>query len=103
MKIIDIKNNREFTNLIKSKKTSIIYFYSDLFVDVNNKVKVFVFNTYDISINFYFVNIKDNKDLFREQDITTYPIFRIYKDSDFIKEIFCNYENLDDIMTNFYK
>ena len=103
MKIIDIKNNREFTNLIKSKKTSIIYFYSDLFIDVNKKVKNFVNNICDISINYYFANIKDNKELFKQEDITTFPIFRVYKDSEFIKEIFCNYENLDDIMTNFYK
>ena len=103
MKLIKIKKLSDFNNIIKNKHVSIIYFYSDLFKNITEKINKFLENIYDVSILFYSVNIDDSLSIVKNDDITTFPILRIYKNSEFIKEIYCSYDELESILLKLYE
>ena len=101
MKFIELRSLKEFQNTIKKKTISIIYFYSDDFHTITNKINRFLDNNYDTSIIYYKINIIKYPEISKNEDITTFPILRIYRENEFIKEIFCTYSDIDNILKTF--
>lgn len=101
MKLIEIENIKIFNNLIKKKNLSVIYFYSTQFPDITNKIVNFLKDIYNLNIQFYSINIKNEK-IIKEVDLTTFPVLRIYKNNELIKEIYCSNCELDNILKNIY-
>lgn len=101
MKLIFINSIKEFKEAIKKKHVTVFYFYSEKFEELNIRISNILKDIYDTSIFFYSINIDKNKDIVDFVDLTTFPIFYIYKDSDFIKEIYCS-NKLEQTLKNLY-
>jgi hypothetical protein len=101
MKLEIINSIKEFKESIKKKHVTVFYFYSDKFEELTLKINNILKDIYDASIFFYSINIDKNKEIIDFVDLTTFPIFYIYKDSNFIKEIYCS-NNLEQTLKNLY-
>jgi hypothetical protein len=101
MKLSIINNIKEFKEAIKKKHITVFYFYSEKFEELNIRINNILKNIYDTSIFFYSINVNKNNEIVDFVDLTTFPIFYIYKDSNFIKEIYCS-NNLEKTIKNLY-
>ena len=103
MKLLELKNNKEFNNIISKRKLVVIYFYSKNCQEITNKNNKFLENIYNLNILFYCVDVYKNDSIVKKNDITTFPVLHLYKDNEFIKELFCNKSNLNEILNKLYE
>ena len=103
MKLLELKNNKEFNNIISKRKLVVIYFYSKNCQEITNKINKFLENIYNLNILFYCVDVYKNDSIVKKNDITTFPVLHLYKDNEFIKELFCNINNLNEILNKLYE
>ena len=103
MKLLELKNNKEFNNIISKRKLVVIYFYSKNCEEITNKIDKFLENIYNLNILFYCVDVYKNDSIVKKNDITTFPVLHLYKDNEFIKELFCNKSNLNEILNKLYE
>lgn len=103
MKLLELKNNKEFNNIISKRKLVVIYFYSKNCEEITNKINKFLENIYNLNILFYSVDVYKNDSIVKKNDITTFPVLHLYKDNEFIKELFCNINNLNEILNKLYE
>ena len=92
----------EFYNHIKFNNLVIVFFYSNKYsslIEKINKIK------HDCTINnlnniFLYIDCenKDNLKLIEELFIKSTPLFHIYKNNLLIEEIFGNYKNIEQII-----
>ena len=101
MKLKIINSIKEFKESIKKKHITVYYFYSDNFELITHEINNILKEMYDTSIFFYCVNVSKNKDIVDFVDLTTFPIFYIYKDSKFIKEIYYS-NDIKNTLKNLY-
>lgn len=101
MKLKIINSIKEFKESIKKKHITVYYFYSDNFELITHEINNILKEFYDTSIFFYSVNVSKNKDIVDFVDLTTFPIFYIYKDSRFIKEIYYS-NDIKNTLKNLY-
>ena len=101
MKLKNINSIKEFKESIKKKHITVYYFYSDNFELITYEINNILKEMYDTSILFYSVNVSKNKDIVDLVDLTTFPIFYIYKDSNFIKEIYYS-KDIRNTLKNLY-
>ena len=101
MKLKNINSIKEFKESIKKKHITVYYFYSDNFELITHEINNILKDIYDTSILFYSVNVSRNKDIVDLVDLTTFPIFYIYKDSKFIKEIYYS-NDIKNTLKNLY-
>ena len=103
-KLLEVNTLKEYHNWFNSNPNNfiIIYLYSNL-CDTCKKLEPKLEKlVYDNNNNIIFLKInEDNNDLIKYLDITTYPVFRIYKNSSLIQEIFGTYNNIIEILKNF--
>ena len=102
MKLIELNTLKEFNNIISKKNTLVIYYYSDKFTNITNKISKFLEDIYDLNILYFSVNVDNRQQIIEQQDITTFPVLHVYKNQELIKEIYCNYENLTSILKKLY-
>ena len=102
MKLIEIHTLKELNNIISKKSNVIVYYYSNKFDNITKKLNKLLENIYDLNVLYYSVNVENCDSIIKTQDITTYPVFHIFKKSEFIKEIFCNYYDMEEIVKLFY-
>ncbi len=102
MKLIELNTLKEFNNIISKKNTLVIYYYSDKFTNITNKISKFLEDIYDLNILYYSVNVDNSQQIIEEQDVTTFPVLHVYKNQELIKEIYCNYGNLSSILRQLY-
>ena len=83
----------ELKNIILNNKLVILYFYSDDFKLLNDKMEQFNNNN---NYKFIKINYILNETIIDKMFIKSVPLFRIYKNTDFIEEIIGNYDNIID-------
>jgi hypothetical protein len=91
----------ELKNVILNNKLVILYFYSDDFKLLNDKMAQFNNNNNNNNNNkykFIKINYIFNENIIDKMCIKSVPLFRIYKNQEFIEEIFGNYDNIIDII-----
>ena len=101
MKLIEIENIKLFNNLIKKKNLVIVYFYSYSFSNITNKIIDFLKDIYNLNIQFYSVNVTC-RSIIDKVDLTTFPVLRIYKNNELLKEIYCSSNDIEQILKNIY-
>ena len=57
---------------------------------------------YDSNIIFIKIDIDKSKDISSKLDITSYPVFRLYKNNEQLKEIYGTYDNIDEILLEIF-
>ena len=101
-RIKDINTINEYNSWVNNNPNNfiIIYLYSNS-CETCNKLEPLLdnFNCND-KIIFLKINVDESNELIRILDITTYPVFRIYKNNLLINEIFGTYDNIIDILKN---
>ena len=105
MDIIEITTLKNFQTFIKKNKTKVllVYFYCEQYNELNSKIIKYIKEQYNSNIIFTQINIKKSNDIVKELDITTYPIIRIYNDELFIKEVYIEIENCEEVLNKIYK
>ena len=103
MKLLELKNNKEFINIISKRKLVVVYFYSENCEKITKKINDFLENIYNLNILFYSVNVYKSDSIVKKSDVTTFPVLHLYKNNEFIKELFCNINNLDEILKKLYE
>jgi hypothetical protein len=83
--------------IINNNNVVILYFYSDEFIELNQKMEYFK-NIFNPNFVFITINYLENEDLITNLFIKSIPLFRIYKNSEFIEEIFGTYNNIENII-----
>ena len=104
-KIVELSALKEYNNWFNLKPNNfiIIYLYSNLCDTCNNlkpKLDKLVYNNNN-NIIFFKINVEEDNELVRYLDITTYPVFRIYKNYIMLQEIFGTYDNIIEILQSF--
>ena len=74
---------------------------AQLFDDIKQS-KDILEDMYDISILFYSIDVGKYPNIIKSDDLTTFPVLRIYKKSEFIKEIYCYYDEIEQILKNIF-
>lgn len=104
-KIVELSTLKEYNNWFNLKPNNfiIIYLYSNLCDTCNNlksKLDKLVYNN-NSNIIFLKIDVENDTELVKYLDITTYPVFRIYKNYVMLEEIFGTYDNIIQILESF--
>lgn len=104
MENINIINNlKSYNNIIEKRPNNyfLVYITSKRCQDTNT---IFSELTNDINetnnLIFIKIDVDQSPELVKYLDITTYPIFRIYKNNQNLKEICSTYTNIRNILQN---
>ena len=100
--IQEISSIKEYNNLFNNNPNNlfIIYLYSDncnTCEKLKPKLNGFLNNRNNNTFLFK-INVDISINLTQVLDITTYPVFRVYKNKILIQEIFGTYDNIIDIL-----
>ena len=99
----EIKNYKEFYDLVYNKKEyiTLIYYFceDDWCVELNKTIEKLFNNNNNGNIILRGLNIK-NSELVTKVDLTNYPVFRLYKDSKMFQEIYCTHSNMETIISS---
>ena len=98
--MLEIYNYKDLKKLLDYKKQylTLIYFYSKE-IEYSEIEEIFNKKNYNNNIAIIKINC-DCEQILEKMDITTTPIIRLYRDSTFVDEIYCSYNNIKDILTN---
>lgn len=107
-RIIYISNYKEYINLVNKYPNNylLLYFFSnkcETCINLDPKLDKFLSSDYDSNIIFVKIDIDKSKDISNKLDITSYPVFRLYKNNEQIKEIYGTYDNIDEILEDIYR
>jgi hypothetical protein len=99
-----INGSKSFYRFMKRDGIVLAYFYVDDFWNHNTTEKlknVFLENNNGnitiLMVDFY---KKSNQNLIDTEDITNYPIIRLYKQGTLFQEIYATYSNIDEIVNS---
>ena len=99
-----INGSKSFYRFMKRDGIVLAYFYVDDFWNHNTTEKlknVFLENNNGnitiLMVDFY---KKSNQNLIDTEDITNYPIIRLYKQGALFQEIYATYSNIDEIVNS---
>ena len=100
----DINSIKEFNKYLDKSANYllIVYFYSlkNGSEELNNSINTIFRDCCNGNINAIKVNIDNNEPLIKHIDLTTYPVFHIYKNKNKIQELYSSYDNLETILNN---
>ena len=85
----------QYTNLVKSYRVCIFFFYSKECHELYDKIKT-IETSHKNKI--CFVDIDHNISLIKEIKLKSYPFFKIYKDGILIEDIIGTYDNIENII-----
>lgn len=92
----------DFNNFIRINNLVIVFFYSDKYPLLIQKINKIKNNCTSNNLNNIFLYIdcenKENFNLIEELFIKSIPLFRVYKNNIIIEEIFGNYKNIEQII-----
>lgn len=99
-----VNGSKSFYRFMKRDSVVLAYFYVDDFWNHNTTEKlknVFAENNNGnitiLMVDFY---KKSNQKLIDTEDITNYPIIRLYKQGNLFQEIYATYQNIDEIVNS---
>ena len=99
----EIKNYKEFYDLVYNKKEyiTLIYYFceDDWCVKLNETIETIFDNNNNGNIIPRGLNIK-NSELITKVDLTNYPVCRLYKNSKMFQEIYCTHSNMETIISS---
>lgn len=106
-KILHINTYKEYQNIATNypNKYILIYIYSNQCLTcqiLNPILEEFIKENYNNNIIFLDVDVNKAKEIVELLDITTYPVFRLYKNNIEVKEIFGTYDNIKEILQEIY-
>ena len=98
-----INNLKSYNNILERRKNNyfLIFITSNKCSDLENIYNNLVQNIKETNnIIFLKINVDNTPDLVNYLDITSYPVFRIYKNNINLKEICGTYNNIKEILNN---
>lgn len=102
--IVYIKSYNEINEVLKNnnKNILILYFTSEKFSNVNIKLLNLISQKQNGNNIFYVIDIDNIPNVIKHMDITIFPIVKIYKQNEFIEELFPTYENFYNLINLIY-
>ena len=106
-KIIHISTYKGYQTITNNypNKHILIYFYSDdcdTCQTLKPLLNEFIQDEFNDNIIFLKVDVDKSKEIINKLDITTYPVFRLYKNDIELKEIFGTYNNIKEILKEIF-
>lgn len=97
-----ILNSKSFYKFMKRDAIVLAYFYEEDFWshDLNERLSNIFLNNNNGNITILLIDLsrKKNIDLINSEDITNYPIIRLYKSGKMFQEIYTTYTNIEEIV-----
>lgn len=101
--INNINNLKSYNNILERRKNNyfLIYFTSKKCIELDEIYNNIVKNLKETNnIIFLKINVDNSPELVNHLDVTSYPVFRIYKNNINLKEICGTYDNIENILNN---
>ena len=98
-----INSLKSYNNIIERRKNNyfLIYITSNKFTSLDNIFSNLIENLSETNnLIFLKIDVDNNSELVSHLDITSYPVFRIYKNNINLKEISGTYTDIETILKN---